>query len=776
MVRHESKIEECVSFETIVIKDESNRRFLPEDLLINILIKSDAVIKLAGTATVDLSKYLNMSVLSSELETIPLLQSPDKKAQILISIELEKVADGLPLNADQLDASVSQEISLLKTLGGDTSLRKDQAIYSRFENSQHRGKSRSNSRNAIKIGKASDEIGKIFDDCNIPPIENMMDIPDPLNLTSLNEGSKLGSSFTNPPSTSINYRTNIIKARDLLFKDTDEGELGDRSIARGRSPNQSKSIDKRSRSNVKINLKKRDESTPRVENAPPLPQTVQPSQHSDIIRKDTGKGYIDPFEVKNPQIIPDPQESKLLELRKQVTTSQGSHQDLTQSLTNSQKFGSSLKIGTSSNTPSYLQMKQATGASNDNLNSIFDVDNRAAPIQVIRGLPQNKLGESTHSYHNPAVVPTITIAQPATPYQQFVSPPLGLQPESRKPEVISRQSKASERETPVINDSGISFGGSAFHKKQPRVYIDESELDGVPPYLKSQQKDPQNNKDRVALERLQADLNSALGRIVVLESTNAKLEADNSQLNFTANELRRSLQDQDAATAALQKQLTESAVRYRESHEASQATIRGLEDQLKKQEIALLRDLDLKADRENDRVAELERRCEGLQHKLDEATAVHSKCEARVKEVERKSTESSGGLTRKMQELEMSLQAKDNQLRNLEKELKVRHEVASKEDSKVDFLEAKCEDLESELRAAKSKIEELQAERLKSSGRLESSNHAQSIKEMNTKFQEVNFKYEQANLRIIDLEDANTDLLESIKALVNCDNVERRTS
>lgn len=742
-----------MSFDTFVIKDESQRKFLPEEILINILIKSDSVIKLAGTANIDLSKYLNMSVLCSELETVPLQQSPDKNSSILITIEFEKLAENLPVQQENIDASISQDLSLLRTLGGDTSLKKEAPIYTRFENSQHRGNSRSNSRTAIKTGKAVDEIGKIFEDCNIPPIGNPVDLVDHLNLTSLNEGSKLGSSFNQVPSTSVNSRVNVIKAKELLFKDTDEGMLGDRSVNRGRSPNQSKSIDKRSRSNVKINLKKRDlgaaNTMEGVQSNPGQPMT---NASSNFRRDPDGTKIIDSFETKNQESVMSPQDLKLQQLRMGISSNSNTLQDSNPQIKVAEKPVNSTSIA-ESNTPSYLRLKQGSGFNNDNINSIFDdpkIQSHSTPIIQ----PQTAILQgSFHGSQQPYPLENKQRKETPQIFDGGYSTP-AYNPTTLGSDFQKITPKATVKEAPLVNESGISFGGQTFIRGHQKQNIDESELDGIPPYLKTQksnQTDPRPLIDaKTTIASLQSDLEMSKQKILVLESEKNRLLSEHSKDLLTLEQYSLSQKDHENTLISIQQTYDAKLIKLQKDLSSKDEELKSLK--LERTEIL-------------DRTRTAEDRCEELSRRLDESERLRKGFEEKALGGEKKIGEVAA-LTRKLQEMEMSLQAKDNQLRNFERELKVHVDLASRGDANLVFLEAKCKDLEAELAAATSTIEKLQADRLKSSGRVDATSHAQAIKELTTKNENINFKYEQANLRIIDLEDANTDLLENIKSLV----------
>lgn len=712
------------------------------------------MVKLAGLATIDLANYLNMSILSSEFETVNLSHCPDKKAQATISLAMEKVAEGVPLE-DLQNNSMSQDASLLRTLGLDRSISRSRAqnSYSRFENSQQRGKSRSNSRTAAKAGRALDEIGQIFDDPGIPQAANMEDFGDPLTLTSINDGSRFGPYGGNVPSTIIsNNRTQIIKARDLLFKDTDEGALGDRSVSKGRSFSNNKSVDKRSKSNVKISLKKK-------ENLPSPPQQVQEPESqrhnvvisinriqegslskrvSDSIKRDDRTGYIDPFEaeLRNSKPI-DPTRTKILTLSRQpsINSNSGTELNRTESVQVISPTSKASEVNRSdqSQTPSYLARKQGVIASNKDLPSIFDYDlighaKQDQPM-FIGSNPQPKISFE-------AVPLTSDIRN-----VRILTKPDHLQ--NSAVSFAGTQSMARDSHRPVTTQA-IGYGGHPGNDGRSVHAEIEALREGL-------------DKEKVEVGRLREQIGGQL-------AVNSDLQLENSRIKMAIDEEKsvaeselRKRQEADMRIKKLSAQIEE--LRLRNSSLARQHE-KELKEQIEEQvQIEVLK------------YKRLEEDFNVLEEALNEENAVNRKLSAQIQEIEKKGADSKYQ-TKKIQDLEMSLQAKDNQLRNIQNELKIKTELASNTDNKVAELEIECSRLESQLRESKAYVNQLAAEK-RSSSQPDPAVQSKTIKDLNTKIDDLSYKCEQANLRIIDLEDVNSDLRESNKMLVDRYNIDR---
>lgn len=230
----EAKVEETISFDVVIPRDDILYKFSTELLKLEVLLKAGENVKLAGTLSIDLSKYLNMSVLASDFETFPLQDSPDKKAEVLLSIALDKIQEGVPVDDSLMEGSRT---------GKDNS-------YSRFENSRSRSHSRTN-----VILKKKDPL-QIFDEPQM--------------------------TTTTTPGTSMNVQD----ARDMLFKDVpEEGSLPFDRILRTRpSPNNSRSIE-RPRGNIKITHtpKSTTEILPQAPPQQPITQPYHPTSSTAIL-------------------------------------------------------------------------------------------------------------------------------------------------------------------------------------------------------------------------------------------------------------------------------------------------------------------------------------------------------------------------------------------------------------------------------------------------------------------------------------------------------------
>lgn len=708
------------------------------------------MVKLAGLATIDLANYLNMSILSSEFETVNLSHCPDKKAQATISLAMEKVADGVPLE-DLQNNSMSQDASLLRTLGLDRSMSRSRAqnSYSRFENSQQRGKSRSNSRTAAKAGRALDEIGQIFDHPGIPQATNMEDFGDPLTLTSINDGSRFGAYGGNVPSTIIsNNRTQIIKARDLLFKDTDEGALEDRSVSKGRSFSNNKSVDKRSKSNVKISLKKK-------ENLPSPPQQVQEPESqrhnvvissnriqggslskgvTDRIKHDDRTCYIDPFEaeLRNSKPI-EPTRTKILALNRQpsINSNSGAELNRTESVQviSPTSKASEVNRNDQSQTPSYLARKQGVIASNKDLPSIFDYDLIGHAKQ-----DQPMFGGS-----NP---------QPKIPFEA-----VPLTSDIRNVRILTKPEH--------LQNSAVSFAGTQSMARDSHRLVTVQAIgngghpgyDGTAVHAEIESLREGLDKEKVEVGRLKEQIRGQL-------AVNSDLQLENSRIKMVIDEEKsvaesehRKRQEADIRIKKLSAEIEE--LRLRNSSSARQH-----EKELKEQvQIEVLK------------YKRLEEDYNLLEEALNEENEVNRKLSAQIQEIEKKGADSKYQ-SKKIQDLEMSLQAKDNQLRNIQNELKIKTELASNTDNKVAELKVVCSRLESELRESKAYVNQLAAEK-RSSSQPDPAVQSKIIKDLNSKIDVLSYKCEQANLRIIDLEDVNSDLRESNKMLVDRYNIDR---
>lgn len=268
----ECRIDETVSFEISVARDETNHIFLQEALDVSVLLKEKGKTKLAGICVINLSKFLNLSILETKHERASLTDTPIKSALFEYSLAFRKLGEDSFIDNQSQNKSLSGEFSAFRSINNDLSRR--EKSFSRFEGVERRGSSAS-----IKLGikkQSKGDFAKIFDDDSdidtnarsrkrgreaestggSRSMENQredsyfhtnLSLISRLEQTEEEQGSHLGWT---PKRESVDVQNLTVgKAKELLFKDIPEDLADETNRSRSRTPN-------RSKSNVRIDYSK----------------------------------------------------------------------------------------------------------------------------------------------------------------------------------------------------------------------------------------------------------------------------------------------------------------------------------------------------------------------------------------------------------------------------------------------------------------------------------------------------------------------------------------